>query len=891
MIHLLSSLRLRLFGLVLFVAIPALGLVLYQGRVQRRLVEASSLAEARRLTDGACDAIDVAVRDSRMLLDVLARLPEARQGNNTACEVLFRDLLGGKSHDDDEGGTGPATAPARRARSAPYSNIGLVDLQGQVVASAVPLPAPVNVGDRLYFRRALATRAFAIGEYQMGRITRKPSLNVARPVLGPDGRPRAVVFAAIDLDWLSAAAAEDSLSSGAVFAVIDHRGTILARRPDPGRWVGRDLHDSPVIRAVLSRREGVFEATGSDGVPRIWSFRPVEGTRDTAAYAMLGMDRRMVFAGAERVMRRSLLLLALTSLVALLAAWLGARVFVLRPVDALVSAARRLRAGDMAVRTSMTDPGELGDLGRSFDRMADSLQDRQRELERASAAVRESYETLQAVITASPVAIVALDRERRPVLWTPAAERLFGWSAEEVIGQAQPPYIPPEDREGSHDLLGRALSGEHLTDFEVRRVRRDGKVLELSLSTALIRGPAGAAQGIVGVYLDLTAQRQLERQFHHAQKMEAIGRLAGGVAHDFNNLLTVIQGFSEMALKSTGLDAAVRRDLEEVHRAALRAADLTGQLLAFSRRQPVQPRVLDLNTLVADMAKMLQRLIGENIELETRMGPRLARIRVDPGQIEQVIVNLVVNARDAMPGGGRLVIETANHSCADGSGAPCHPSCPGPSVTLTVSDTGTGMDPETLRHLFEPFFTTKARGKGTGLGLSTVYGIVQQCGGDIEVASEPGRGTTFRVYLPQTTSVADTGRAADAARATPRGSETVLLVEDEDMVRSLVRTTLERLGYGVLEARHGKEALELAEQRGGAIDLLLTDVVMPGMGGPEVARRLSATCPGLRVLYLSGYAAIESKHRAGTPLAPLLQKPFALDALARKVREVIDGAA
>jgi two-component system cell cycle sensor histidine kinase/response regulator CckA len=543
----------------------------------------------------------------------------------------------------------------------------------------------------------------------------------------------------------------------------------------------------------------------------------------------------------------------------------------------------------MTARTSMTEPGELGDLGRSFDRMAASLDDRQRELEGTAAAARENYETLQAVITASPVAIVVLDRERRTILWPPAAERLFGWKADEIVGQVQPPYIPPDDRQGSSDLTGRALAGERLADVEVRRVRRDGKLLELSLSTAAIRGPDGTAEGIVAVYLDLTARHQLEQQLHHSQKMEAIGRLAGGVSHDFNNLLTVIRGFSEMALKRSGLDPATRHDLEEVHKAALRASDLTGQLLAFSRRQPVQPRIVDLNTLVADMAKMLQRLIGENIQLETRMGTRLGRIRMDPGQIEQLIANLVVNARDAMPSGGKLVLETANHSCTDGSGPRCRPSCPGPSVMLSVSDTGTGMDPETLRHIFEPFFTTKARGKGTGLGLSTVYGVVQQCGGDVEVVSEPGRGTTFRVYLPLAVSAAAEARPPDAARVTPQGSETVLLVEDEDMVRALVHRNLERLGYEVLVARHGEEALELAEQCSGAIDLLLTDVVMPGLGGPEVARRLSATRPGLRVLYLSGYAAIESEQPAAAPLGPLLQKPFALDALARKVREVIDG--
>jgi PAS domain S-box-containing protein len=887
-IRLLSSLRFRLFGLVLLAAVPAFGLVLYQGRVQRRLAEANSLAEARRLTNLACREIDIAIRDSRMLLDLLARLPELRRGDAATCEQVFRNLQSVRGYTDDSREAAPDTASVRHSHTTPYGNVGLVDLEGRVVASAVPLSGPVNVADRPYFRRALATGSFALGDYQMGRITGRPGLNVARPVFGSDGRPRAVIFAAIDLGWLSATQAEDSLAPGTVFAVIDHRGTILARRPNPERWVGRDMHDSPVVRAVLSRRQGLLEAAGVDGVLRLWSFRPVEGTR-SAAYVIFGMDRGRVFADADRTMRHSLLLLALTLLVALSAAWLGARAVVLRPVDAIVSAARRLRAGDMAARTSMTEPGELGDLGRSFDRMADGLQERQREIERVSAAVRESYETLQAVITASPVAIIATDRERRAVLWTPAAEHLFGWSAGEIVGRPQPPYVPPGDREESNDLAERALAGERLTDIEVRRVRRDGKLLELSLSTAPIRGPGGQVEGILAVYVDLTAQRQLERQFHHSQKMEAIGRLAGGVSHDFNNLLTVIQGFTEMALKRGGLEAALRHDLEEVHKAALRASALTGQLLAFSRRQPLQPRVVDLNTLVADMAKMLQRLIGENIQLETRMGTRLARIRVDPGQIEQVIANLVVNARDAMPGGGRLLIETFNHDCTVGGAGRCRPTCPGPSVVLAVSDTGTGMDAGTLLHLFEPFFTTKERGKGTGLGLSTVYGIVQQCDGDIEVVSEPRQGTTFRVYLPSSTDAAGAGGAQGAGQALPRGSEVVLVVEDQDPVRALLRTALERLGYEVLEARSGEEALERARGRDGAIDLLLADVVMPGLSGPEVARRLQGTRPGLRVLYLSGYAPTEGEPVTGTPLAPLLQKPFALDALARKVREVIDG--
>ncbi len=572
---------------------------------------------------------------------------------------------------------------------------------------------------------------------------------------------------------------------------------------------------------------------------------------------------------------------------ALAAAWLGARHFVLRPVDRILATAGRLRVGEMDARTGMAGPGELDTLGHAFDLTAQSLQDRQRELEGVADAARRNYETLRAVITASPAAIVVLDEKRRTTLWNPAAERLFGWTAAEVVGQVQPAYIPAEERRESRALAGRALDGDHLTDVEVQRVRRDGTRLELSLSTAPIPGPDGRVQGIVGIYMDLTAHRQLERQLHHAQKMEALGRLAGGVSHDFNNLLTVIQGFSELALRRDRVPEEVRHDLEEVLKASHRAAELTAQLLAFSRRQPVQPRIMDLNAIVADMAKMLQRLIGETIRFETRLGEPLAPVRVDPGQIGQVLANLVVNARDAMPQGGHLVIETADHDCGSPSGARCRPGCPGPGAMLAVSDTGVGMDSETLQNVFEPFYTTKARGRGTGLGLSTIYGIVQQCGGDIQVTSTLGAGTTFRIFLPRAAAAPDTaGEPVTAAAAAPRGTGTILLVEDEDDVRRLVSTALEGLGYRVLVTRHGEEALATAE-REPAIHLLLTDVVMPGLAGPDLAARLRETHPELRVLYISGYAP--SRGGVEPPLAPLLRKPFSLDDLARRVRGVMDG--
>ena len=413
MLRLLATLRIRLLGIVLLVALPALGLVLYSGLQQRRLAEGRSLAEARRLTDLACAEIDEAVRDSRVFLESLARVPEVQSGDVAACETLLRNVLSRR------GGIAAAglylldgERPPAPGSSA-YGNIALVDLQGRVLASAVPLPGPVNVSDRLYFRRALATRAFAMGEYQIGRITGRPGLNVGYPVLGPDGAPRAVVFAAIDLGWLSTAPAAAPLPRGALLLVFDHQGTILARYPDGAGWVGRAFPDSPLVRTILARREGVTQAKGPAGVVRLWSFRPVAGAPDADAYVALGQVPSTVFAEADRGMRRALLALVLGALAAALLVSVSARVFILRPVDAIVATTRRLRAGEMAARTGATEAGEIGDMGRAFDAMAEDLQTRQHQLEQAAVALRASNETLQAVLSATPLAIVAVDRERR----------------------------------------------------------------------------------------------------------------------------------------------------------------------------------------------------------------------------------------------------------------------------------------------------------------------------------------------------------------------------------------------------------------------------------------------------------------------------------------------
>src|SRR6266550_6057633 len=381
-------------------------------------------------------------------------------------------------------------------------------------------------------------------------------------------------------------------------------------------------------------------------------------------------------------------------------------------------------------------------------------------------------------------------------------------------------------------------------------------------------------------------RRRLEQQLLASQRLEAVGRLAGGVAHDFNNVLTAVLGSTELLILDTPPGAAKREELDIIREAATRAQDLIRQLLAFSSRQALKPVVLDLNHLVKNVGKMLRRLIGENIQLVTEPAAELDSLCADPGQLEQVLVNLAVNARDAMPQGGRLTIATGNFQVAEGAAVAVPP---GHYVVLRVTDTGTGMDAATMERAFEPFFTTKPKGKGTGLGLATVYGIVRQSGGHVEVESAPGAGTTFRVYLPRVEAPLDAARGPSPVAAPAAGNETILVAEDERLVRVLAQKVLERAGYRVVVAVGGADALALAERHAGPIHLLLTDVVMPEMNGRELARRLAALRPGLRVLYMSGYAdEAVAQHGVLDPGTAFLQKPFTPEGLAKKVRGVLD---
>jgi two-component system cell cycle sensor histidine kinase/response regulator CckA len=518
------------------------------------------------------------------------------------------------------------------------------------------------------------------------------------------------------------------------------------------------------------------------------------------------------------------------------------------------------------------------------------------ERKRTEGALRESEARFRSAFEETAVGMTLQDLEGHYLRVNAAFCRMVGYSESELLATSWQRLTHPEDIEIEGDSL--LLRGDALAyQIEKRYVHRQGHVVWVSVNASLVRERDGRALHFIVQVQDITDRKraeeeraQLEAQLRQAQKMEAIGRLAGGVAHDFNNLLTVIQGRSALLGAKLPPESPLRRHVDLIEHAGLRAAALTRQLLAFSRQQVLEPKVLDVPALITGLAPMLRRLIGEDVEFVTASTPPVGRVKIDPGQLEQVILNLVVNARDAMPGGGRLRVEAMNVEL-DARYAALHPwAAPGPYVMLAVSDTGVGMDEATQARIFEPFFTTKGE-HGTGLGLATVHGIVKQAGGTIEVYSEPGRGTTFKIFLPR---VAETPEPASASpdMPPPRGTETILLVEDEEALLHLTREVLAEQGYTVLEARHGAEALLTAAQSPDPIHLLLTDVIMPQLNGRELARRLATTRPGLRVLYMSGYTAgaIE-QHGVLDADISFIQKPFTPIQLARKVREALDKGA
>jgi two-component system cell cycle sensor histidine kinase/response regulator CckA len=545
----------------------------------------------------------------------------------------------------------------------------------------------------------------------------------------------------------------------------------------------------------------------------------------------------------------------------------------------------RYRRGDDSY-ANVTDRGYVArDAGGVAIRMIGAMTDVS-ERSRSEAAIRFQAQLLHAV----QQAVVATDPDGIVIFWNKFAELLYGWTAEEAVGEAIQDLTPsPFLREHGPEIMERGAAGGSWTgEFLVQG--KSGKAFPALLTTSPVLDERGTVLGFVTVSIDLTERRNLEEQFRQSQKMDAVGRLAGGIAHDFNNLLTVIRLNTELIMEGFDPTDPRSEDVKQIRSAAERASGLTRQLLAFSRKQILQPRVLDMNSVVGNVEPMLRRLIGEDITISSNCSAR-GYVVADPGQLDQVLVNLVVNARDAMPQGGRITIETRNVELDETYTSEHAPVVAGRYVMLSVGDNGVGMNRDTKEHAFDPFFTTKEAGKGTGLGLATVYGIVKQSGGYVWIYSEPLLGTTLKLYFPEVSASAafSTSEPRAASKDTKRGSETILLVEDEEAVRGLTSRILEKQGYRVIAAQHGREAMEIASKESGRIDLVLTDVVMPGMNGRGLVERLTGIRPRIKSLYMSGYTDDDIIRRGFIePSRSFLQKPFTSDNLLQTVRKVLD---
>ncbi len=842
------SIRVQLLLLTALVALPAAGIIVVSGLRLRGEALRHAEVETQQVADALVAEQWNLVTGAEQVVTVLAQLPEVRARDPRVISVL-RSLL--------------VLNPA-------FSNVFIADRPGNVWASAVATPG-FNVADRRYFANAVRTGRLSSGEYVVSRATSRPAINLGYPLRDERGEVVGAVCVGLSLESLRSRLGAAHGEYRANFVLLDHRGVILSRGVDEGPFVGKRYHADSFQEMAGGPDARTFEGLGLMRDRRIITYRKLRlaGEDEPFMYVRVGIPTASALSAANGALAQNLtVFLSFLLLAVAVVIRVGTRSVVDR-IAALEDASRRVAAGDLDVRVSeLVRGGELGRLGETFDVMAARLASREQALVQSERSYREIFDATTDGI------LVADARGGRILEANLAAQGIFGRGRDELLGMTLGDLCPAEHGSGADP----APPG--IRSYEWFSSREDGTTFwaEVRVHPTSIGGEGRT----LAVVRDVTARRRaaeengrLQAQLLHAQKLESVGRLAGGVAHDFNNMLTVILGEASLVCEESAPGTVVRESADEISRAALRSREVTRQLLAFSRKQAAAPRIVDLNALASDMRQALARLIGEDVELELERSPELWPVRLDPAQLDQILVNLVVNARDAMPDGGRIVIATRNVAVREAIAPELAGVPPGEYALLSVRDDGTGMDEATLSHLFEPFFTTKGAGKGTGLGLATVYGIVSQNGGFVRVESAPGRGATFRIYLPRVDGVPapKTGPASPAAR----GHGRVLLVEDEELVRATACKMLESLGYEVTSVSSGAEALAVCARKDERIDLLLTDVVMPEMKGTELRRRLEVVRPGIPTVFMSGYA---SGATGGLDGAAVLQKPFTAPELA-----------
>lgn len=764
-----------------------------------------------------------------------------------------------------------------------------------------------SVRDRYYFPQ-IDRGETVITKVIESRATQKPIVLILVPIFDEEGNRLGALGGTVLLEDILRMIVNIEVGESGFALMVDEDGQIVtgAKIEEARESIGpyRTLA-SPGAESEWGRLIGTLRPRGGgmtkflyESAPYSVYFRSMKTMNWTLALAYRESE---IYASIDRIKRLNLLICVLV-IVGIFFFVLGIKRVLINPIRALETVQHELQRGNLSARANSRSADEIGDLARSFNEMLDRLHEQTHALTReiderklAEQALRASEERYRFLYDDNPSMYFTIAPDGAVLSVNQCGCEQLGYSSEELIGQSVLKVFLDEDKDAAARSVEECVRiPGRVFHWELRKVHRSGEVIWVKETARAVQDPDGKTVVLI-VCENITGQKQaeeekeaLQEQLTQAQKMESVGRLAGGVAHDFNNMLGVILGHAEMALQEPGLSQTIRANIEEIEKAAQRSANLTRQLLAFARRQSISPQVLELNDTVAGMLKMLQRLIGESIELVWKPAANLWPVKIDPSQVDQVLANLCVNARDAMGASGCLTIETENRTL-DETGCSFQPDCiPGDYVVLSVSDTGKGMDKATLQHIFEPFFTTKEMGQGTGLGLAMVYGIVRQNDGFINVYSEPEQGTIFKIYLPRAgASVVEKPAAIEPKPV--RGTETVLLVEDETAILGLVRSVLEKFGYSVLATSDPTEAVALAQERPGPIHLLVTDVVMPGMSGKELREKMTVLYPNIQTLFISGYTAdVIADHGVIDEGVYFLQKPFSANILASRVREILD---
>jgi two-component system cell cycle sensor histidine kinase/response regulator CckA len=860
----LGGIRLHLVGLALLVALPLALLSLVRIITERGEQQTATEREAMRMARLVSARVDERIRTAdALLLGLSVELSTDTPRRTEIDSTLGRTL---------------------RMTTGRYANVFVTDSLGTLVGSGRRLANGLDTSsalrDRSYFQRARMTSDYVISEPMRSRLLPDSAWIVvlARALQNGSNRFTGVVGISIMLDSLSDVVSAADLAGGPLISIIDSSGFVIARSTNGAIYRGqRRFRPTPRADTAAIGRYRDF-----DGAMRVVGYTYAA----TAPWMVsVGMLESETTAAARQRLLNDLFVFLVTSGVAVLVAYLMARRIV-RPLSRLTDDARALTHGVAGQRAVAAGPTEIRSLGMAFNQMAETV-------ERRNAALADSERRYRLLFDSNPLPMWAWDAETKALLAVnEAAIEHYGYDRDTFLGRQITDLLDPSEH--ARFAASRLPFLESRQGAGVWKHRKaDGTLIEMEVVTTSSRRLGRASWLSVGI--DVTARRAAERalvaseeQLRQSQKMEAIGAFAGGIAHDFNNLLTGMLGYCDLALEATGPDQAPYADIEEVRGLALRGADLTRQILAVSRKQVVQPAYIDPNSVVRGLDRLLRRVIGEHITFRTELAPDIGAVYADAGQLEQVLLNLAANARDAMPDGGTLRIVT--RALDAGEAHAFGVSSERRWLALSVHDTGTGMTDDVRQRVFEPFFTTKDRGKGTGLGLALAYGMMDQAGGVIRLETAPGEGATFHLILPSHARTVAEAAPAVSDVTMLRGTETILVAEDEDSVRAVTTAALASRGYNVLAAADGESALVLARQFPHPIDLLLTDVVMPGINGRELAELLYRERPDIRVLFASGYTDDASLlHGIRTDELSFLQKPFSPADLARRVRSLLDA--